>query len=51
MLKTGDYSTFCCDRYWAKIQKDNGFFLLRDKLGYQRIIYSHITGLQNMYLD
>jgi hypothetical protein len=51
MLATGDYGTFCCDRYWAKIQKDNGFFLLKDKLGYQRIIYSNITGLQNMYLD
>jgi len=51
MLKTGNYNTFCCDRYWSKIQKDDGFFLLKDKLGYQRIMYSNITGLQNMYLD
>lgn len=51
MLETGDFSTYCCDRYWSKINRDNKFFLLKDKLGYQRIMYSNITGLQNMYLD
>jgi hypothetical protein len=51
MRETGDYATFCCDRYWAKIQCDNKFFLLRHKIGFQRICYSSITGCNNFFLD
>lgn len=51
MRETGDFVKYCCDRYWAKIQSDNKFFLLRNKIAYQRIIYSNITGCTNLYLD
>ena len=43
MLRTGDYNTYVCDRYWAKLQPQNKFFLFDDKLGYQRCSYSSIT--------
>lgn len=51
MRETGDYITFCCDRYWSKIQGQRKFFLLRNKIAYQRIVYSNITGCNNLFLD
>jgi hypothetical protein len=51
MRETGDYVTYCCDRYWAKIQCDGKFLLLRNKIGFQRVVYSNITGCNNLYLD
>jgi len=43
MLLTRDYNTYVCDRYWAKLQPQNKFFLFDNKLGYQRCSYSSIT--------
>jgi len=51
MRETGDYSTYCCDRYWAKIQCHGKFLLLRNKIGFQRVVYSNITGCNNLFLD
>ena len=43
MLSTRKYTTYVCDRYWAKLQPQNKFFLFDNKLGYQRCSYSSIT--------
>lgn len=51
MRETGDYITYCCDRYWAKIQGERKFLLLRNKIAYQRVVYSNITGCNNLFLD
>lgn len=51
MRETGDYIKYCCDRYWASLQVDNKFFLLKNKIAYQRITYSNITGCNNFHLD
>ncbi len=58
-LKTGfeqmkegkDPSIYCCDRYWAKLQKDKKFFVFRDKLGFQKITYSDIVNKINYNFD
>lgn len=42
---------YCCDRYWAEMQKDDKFFLFRTKLGYQRGNYSSITGKTECHFD
>jgi len=44
-------STYCCDRYWAKLQSEPGFYVFADKLGYQRITHSDITGKVNYNFD
>ena len=51
MRETGDYITYCCDRHWAKIQGERKFLLLRNKIAYQRVVYSNITGCNNLFLD
>lgn len=44
MKETGDYVKYVCDRYWAKLQNDNKFFVFNQKMGYQRANYSNING-------
>jgi hypothetical protein len=44
-------TVFCCDRYWAKLQSEPGFYVFADKLGYQRITHSDITGKVNYNFD
>lgn len=44
-------TNFCCDRYWAEMQKDNKFFLFKTKFGYQRCGYSSITGKTECHFD
>jgi hypothetical protein len=51
MQKGGQPSTYCCDRYWAKLQSEPGFYVFADKLGYQRITHSDITGKVNYNFD
>lgn len=51
MLETRDYNTYVCDRYWAKLQKDRGFFLFNKKMGYQRLTYSDIQKRVNYNFD
>lgn len=51
MLKTKDYHTYVCDRYWAKLQKDNKFYLFNQKFGYQRITLSDIQNNVNFNFD
>jgi len=51
-MKKGQPSTvYCCDRYWAKLQTNPGFFVFADKLGYQRITHSDITNNVNYNFD
>lgn len=51
-MKRGQPSVvYCCDRYWAKLQQDPGFFVFADKLGYQRITHSDITNKVNYNFD
>lgn len=33
---TGDHGRYVIDRYWARLQPRNKFFIMRGKLGYQR---------------
>jgi glycosyl transferase family 25 len=51
MLETGDYHTYVCDRYWAKLQKEGKFFLFRKKMGYQRLTFSDIQNKNNYNFD
>ena len=51
MQKGGSPSTYCCDRYWAKLQSEPGFYVFADKLGYQRITHSDITKVVNFNFD
>ena len=51
LAETGDTITYAADRYWAKIQKDNKFFLFKNKWGYQRCGYSSITGVVDCHFD
>jgi len=44
-------SVYCCDRYWAQLQSAAGFYVFADKLGYQRITHSDITGKINYHFD
>lgn len=58
-LKTGyeqmkegkDPGIYCCDRYWAKLQKDKKFFVFQDKLGFQKITHSDIVNRINYNFD
>jgi hypothetical protein len=51
LLETGNDITYCCDRYWSKIQKDNKVFIFKNKFGYQRPSYSSITQNTACYFD
>ena len=51
IIETGDFTTYVCDRYWSELQKDNKFFVFKNKLGFQRPSYSATTGNINMNLD
>jgi GR25 family glycosyltransferase involved in LPS biosynthesis len=51
MVEGASTSIYCCDRYWAKLQSEPGFYLFADKLGYQRIMHSDITGKVNYHFD
>ena len=48
---THQFHTYVCDRYWAKLQKDNKFFLFKRKFGYQRANYSSITETIDCHFD
>lgn len=42
-MKRGEsYRRYVCDVYWNEIQKDNKFFIFRNKFGYQRPGYSNV---------
>lgn len=51
MIKTHDTSTYAVDRYWSKIQKDDKFYLMKRKFGYQRCNYSSITNIISCHFD
>ncbi len=51
LIRTNDPNTYCIDRYWSKLEKDNKVFIFKNKLGYQRPSMSNITKEINMYLD
>lgn len=51
LKETGDRNTYTCDRYWSKLQKDNKFFVFKNKFGYQRPNYSSIMGKSVCYFD
>lgn len=51
MLKTGDYHTYVCDRYWAKLQTRNRFFVFKEKMGFQRGNYSSINNRFTCHFD
>lgn len=51
MKETGNTLTFAVDRYWAKLQANNKFFLFNNKFGYQRCNYSSITGQTTCHFD
>jgi hypothetical protein len=48
MQETGDYVTYCIDRYWSKMPT---ILCLRPKLGFQRPSYSNLTSRVVQYLD
>lgn len=51
IIETGNFHTYVCDRYWAKLQKNNKFFYFRRKMGYQRPNYSSITTQTDCHFD
>jgi hypothetical protein len=52
MIETGDYVSYCIDRYWAgKLQSAGRMILFKQKLGFQRPSVSKITGELNIMLD
>jgi len=51
MLKGGNPSIYCCDRYWKKIQKDNKMYVLTEKCAYQHVSYSDIINNINYTFD
>jgi len=50
LLETNDVS-YCCDRYWHKLQSDHKFFVFHHKFGYQRPTYSNITQSAKCHFD
>lgn len=42
---------YCCDRYWAILQKRNKMFLFKNKLAFQAITYSDIVKSINYTFD
>jgi hypothetical protein len=51
MKKTGDYHTYVCDRYWAKLQPRNRFFIFKEKMGFQRGNFSSINNRFTCHFD
>lgn len=51
MLAGGNTGVYCCDRYWAKLQKDGKMFVMTNKLAYQRITHSDIVNGVNYHFD
>jgi len=51
MIKTHDHERYVCDRYWAKLQKDNKFFVFKEKFAYQRPNFSNTTNTSCCYFD
>lgn len=47
----GNTNIYAVDRYWAKIQSDNKFFVMNNKFGYQRCGFSSITGNIGCHFD
>lgn len=48
MIKTGDQSTGCIDRYWCRLPK---LYFFKDKLGFQRPSYSNLIASVSAHLD
>ncbi len=48
MTETGDYHTYCIDRYWCKLPN---LYSFKTKLGFQRPGYSNLTGKVVANLD
>lgn len=51
LIETGDSNMYCIDRYWSRIQKDNRFFVFKEKMGFQKGNYSSIRSSFTCYLD
>lgn len=51
LIETADSDAYCIDRYWSKIQKDNKFFVFKEKMGFQKGNYSSIRSSFTCYLD
>ena len=51
MKKGESTSIYCCDRYWAILQKRNKMFVFKKKLAYQTITYSSIVSKINYAFD
>ena len=51
MLAGGNTGVYCCDRYWAKLQRDGKMFVMTNKLAYQRITHSDIVNGVNYHFD
>jgi hypothetical protein len=51
LIATGDTSRFSADRYWALLQTEGRFLVLRRKLGYQAASFSDIERRVTRYLD
>ena len=51
-MKRGEnYHRYICDVYWNEIQKDNKFFIFRNKFGYQRAGYSNVENVNFCRFD
>jgi len=51
LLYNCDYNYYACDKYWTRIQKDNGMLVFNRKIGYQRPAYSTTLKTMNYNLD
>jgi hypothetical protein len=51
MKKGESPDIYCCDRYWAKLHRDQKSFVFVPKLCYQRITHSDITNSVNYNFD
>jgi hypothetical protein len=49
LVATGDHERFCIDRYWCT--QELRLLILRDKIAYQRPVWSSISGAANMNFD
>lgn len=51
LVETGNSEAYCIDRYWANIQKDEKFFVFRNKMGFQKGNYSSIRSTFTCHFD
>jgi len=48
LLKSGKHWDYCIDRYWCRLDKK---YIFKNKLGFQKISVSNISGKLNSHLD